>query len=166
MDILTHTATSDSYKNMFQSLKKVNINKLNSKVKQKSQEAKDKNFHEKKYGLQLLKKLGKGAREKINLSLKYYRPIPLLPSIGKILENLLNKRLLEFINKSKATKIDRNIFEFQKQSITYSALSQVFTSLNKCLDDGQYVMMQLVDLRKAFDLVDHNTLLYSGRVRS
>lgn len=94
-----------------------------------------------------------GDRRKCN----NYRPISLLPSIGKIFEKLLNKRLLDFINKT--TKIDENQFGFQKNSSTDSALSQVINSLNKHLDAGQYVLMLFVDLRKAFDLVDHATLL-------
>lgn len=45
-----------------------------------------------------------------------YRPILVLPIIGKIFEKLINKRLLKIIGKT--TKIDENQFGFQKKSST------------------------------------------------
>lgn len=88
-----------------------------------------------------------------------YRPISLLPTIGKVFEKLINKRLLDFLESDEATKIDPNQFGFQQKSSTDAALSKVLCSLNKYLDDGEYVAILFVDLRKAFDLVDHATLL-------
>lgn len=41
-----------------------------------------------------------------------YRPISVIPTIGKAFEKLLNERLVQFINST--TKIDRNQFGFQK----------------------------------------------------
>lgn len=86
-----------------------------------------------------------------------YRPISLLPSIGKLFEKILNKRLTTFINDT--IKIDENQFRFQQNSGTDAALSRVLKSLNQYLDVGQYVLILFIDLRKAFDLVEHQTLI-------
>ena len=85
-----------------------------------------------------------------------YRPISLIPVIGKLYEKILNKRLISFIEST--TELDKNQFGFQKRSSTDAALCQVIHNINKYLDKGEYVLVLFIDLRKAFDLVDHDTL--------
>lgn len=86
-----------------------------------------------------------------------YRPISLLPTIAKLFEKQIKKRLINFI--SSTTKIDPNQFGFQAKSSTDAALCNVLHSSNKYIDIGHYVVVLFVDLRKAFDMVDHNILL-------
>lgn len=86
-----------------------------------------------------------------------YRPISLLSILGKVFEKLINQRLLKFI--SSTTKIDKNQFGFQKNSGTDAALCQVTHKINQYVDIGEYVVVLFIDLRKAFDLVDHTTLI-------
>lgn len=57
------------------------------------------------------------------------------------------------------TKIDENLFGFQEKSSTDAALSKVLHFLNLYIDKGHYVIMLFFDLRKAFDLVEHNSLI-------
>lgn len=88
-----------------------------------------------------------------------YRPISLLSTIGKLFEKLINSRLTSFINKF--VKMDPNQFGFQKNSGTESALIQTVNYINTKLDEGNYVLAVFIDLKKAFDLVNHEILLQS-----
>lgn len=88
-----------------------------------------------------------------------YRPISLMSTIGKILERIIEYRLLKFIEKT--SKIDQNQFGFQKNSCTTSALVQTISKINEHLDKGLYSLAVFIDLRKAFDMVDHKQLLES-----
>ena len=95
-------------------------------------------------------------KKRVRVSLEHTNFL-LIPVLGKLFEKLINKRLIDFMDKT--TKIDKNQFGFQKKSSTDTALVQVVHNINKYLDQGEYVLVLFIDLRKAFDLVDHSTLL-------
>lgn len=88
-----------------------------------------------------------------------YRPISLLPVLGKLFETLINIRLKEFIEST--VKFDPNQFGFLQNSNTEAALLQTLNNLNKHLDKGDYAITVFVDLQKAFDTVNHQLLLSS-----
>ena len=95
----------------------------------------------------------KGKRYKAN----NYRPISLLSIFNKLLEKLLCRRVMKFLNAN-------NIFKFQYgfrklHSITL-ALIEFADSVRRFLDDEKYIISIFVDLTKAFDTVDHEILLY------
>ena len=84
-----------------------------------------------------------------------YRPISLLSNIDKILEKLMYKRLYIFLNNN---NIIYN-FGFRQQYSTSHALINITENTRKALDDGNIGCRVFVDLQKAFDTVDHQTLL-------
>lgn len=94
-----------------------------------------------------------GDRELLN----NYRPISLLAVFGKVFEKLINKRLCNFIKKTYG--LDENQFGFQQESSTDAALGQVVHNINKYTDLGEYVVILFIDLRKAFDMVDHKHMI-------
>lgn len=86
-----------------------------------------------------------------------YRPISLLPVFGKLFEKIINSRLVAFINQT--SQFDNNQFGFLSKSSTESAVLQTCLEINKKLDEGKYVISVFVDLKKAFDMVNHQILL-------
>ena len=86
-----------------------------------------------------------------------YRPISMLSNIEKILEKLMYKRLYTFLNNN---NIIYNLqFGFRKQYSTSHALINITENVRKTLDDRNIGSGVLVDFQKAFDTVDHQTLL-------
>lgn len=86
-----------------------------------------------------------------------YRPITILSSISKVFEKILDEKLRKFVEAE--IKFDEKQFGFQSQSGTESALMDTCHTLNTILDKGLYAVEVFIDLKKAFDLVDHECLL-------
>ena len=87
-----------------------------------------------------------------------YRPISLLHVFDKLLEELMYNRLEPFFQK-------HNVFYkyqsgFRKNHATNNALTEVVNYIYKLLDEGNYVFGIYIDLKKAFDTVQHKILLY------
>ena len=85
-------------------------------------------------------------------TLKNYRPISLLCSISKLLENLIYNKIIEFMRKS----ISCHQFGFQKHKSTLQQLLLYFNDL--CISKSPIDTIYL-DFTKAFDSVSHNELL-------
>ena len=85
------------------------------------------------------------------------RPISLLSSIEKILEKRMYKRLYTFLDYNNI--IYDLQFGFGQQYSTSHASINITENIRKDLDDGNIDCGVLVDLQKAFDTVDHQTLL-------
>ena len=86
-----------------------------------------------------------------------YRPISLLSIFNKLLEKLVCRRLVNFLDK--CGTIYEYQFGFRKKHSTSLALIEVVDSIYKHLDNHDYVVGIYIDLQKAFDTVDHNILL-------
>ena len=87
-----------------------------------------------------------------------YRPISLLSMFDKLLETLMHNRLDPFFQK-------HNVFykyqiDFRKNHATNNALTEVMNYIYKSLDGGNYVFGIFIDLKKAFDTLQHKILLY------
>ena len=89
--------------------------------------------------------------------LNNYRPISLLPTINKIFEKIICKRLLSFLTKHNFF-YDLQ-FGFRKRYSTNLALFEIIENMYKWLDDGNYVAAIYLDIKKAFDSLDRNILL-------
>ena len=86
-----------------------------------------------------------------------YRPISLLPCFNKIFEKLIDKRLRDFLEVNNI--LYEHQFGFRKGHSTTLALIEATNNLHKHLDNNEYVLGLFLDLKKAFDTVDHNILL-------
>jgi len=87
-----------------------------------------------------------------------YRPISLLSIFNKLLEKLMHKRLYSFLTKYEL--LNKFQFGFRKNHSTTLALIEIVDKIRKELDDGNSVIGIYLDLTKAFDLVNHDILLY------
>lgn len=86
-----------------------------------------------------------------------YRPITMVSCLSKLIEKIIKKRIVTFINKD--VKFDRYQYGFQENSSTLSATSDVVNYISSKLDGKYFVLTVFIDLRKAFDVVDHKILL-------
>ena len=86
-----------------------------------------------------------------------YRPISLLSSLNKLLEKIIYKRLIDFIEKNKI--LYRYQFGFRRRHSTTLALMDVVDNIRKNLNAGKKVAGVYIDFSKAFDCVNHNILL-------
>ena len=87
-----------------------------------------------------------------------YRPISLLPIFSKIYEKVIYTRMYNYL-------INNNLlynrqFGFRTQYSTVHSLISVTEEIKSLLDTGHLVAGLFLDLRKAFDTVNHNILLY------
>ena len=86
-----------------------------------------------------------------------YRPIPLLSNIDKILEELMHKKLSNFLDKN--TLIYSLQFKFRQNYSTSYALIHFTETIKQSLDQGLFSCGIFVDLQNAFDTVDHDISL-------
>ena len=74
-----------------------------------------------------------------------YRPVSILPVFGKVFEVCVNKR--------------RGQYGFRRSSDTEAAAIDFVSDIQLRLDPGNLCALMSLDLRKAFDTVDHAILL-------
>ena len=86
-----------------------------------------------------------------------FRPISLLPVYSKIFEKCLAERLLNFLKLTSI--ISPQQFGFQKKKSTSDALLNFVEDIYESLNERENSLSIFVDLKKAFDLVDHKILL-------
>lgn len=86
------------------------------------------------------------------------RPISLLPTFAKLLEKLMKKRLLQFLDAHKFFNISQ--FGFTKGRSTEDALSMFVERVYNSINSNKKTTSIFVDFRKAFDMVDKSILLY------
>lgn len=80
-----------------------------------------------------------------------YRPISILTTLSKILEKLLNKRLIKFLNKNNI--ISNNQYGFRAGISTEDAVVGLVDHITMKLDQGLKCVGIFLDLQKAFDTV-------------
>ena len=86
-----------------------------------------------------------------------YRPVSLLPQFSKILEKLFNNRLDSFIDKN--CILSECQYGFRNSRSTYMALMDLVENICELIEKKKYVMGIFIDLKKAFDTIDHTILL-------
>ena len=86
-----------------------------------------------------------------------YRPISSLPYLSKIFENCMKNRIISFFDKHNL--FSRQQFGFLKNKSTQDALLELIDKIYDSLNEKKYHLNILIDLRKAFDVVNHEILL-------
>ena len=86
-----------------------------------------------------------------------YRPILLLSNISKVFEKVIHCRLNLFLEQN--NRLYPFQLGFRLNYSTNNVLMAIVESIQKQLDDGNYNAGVFVDLKKAFDTVNHNILL-------
>ena len=86
-----------------------------------------------------------------------YRPISLLPQFSKILEKLFNDRLCKFIDKYKL--LTDSQYGFRTNRSTALALTELTEEITNATDNKKFVIGTFIDLKKAFDTINHNILI-------
>ena len=86
-----------------------------------------------------------------------YRPISSLPYLSKIFERSMTNKLTSFLDKFSI--ISKSQFGFQKNTSTSDALVKLTEIIYKSLDSRKHHISILIDLKKAFDTMNHNILI-------
>ena len=86
-----------------------------------------------------------------------YRPISLLHPLAKIFERALYNRMVSYIKKFNL--LSPNQFGFREKFKTVDALACLVEQIRVCLDEKIPSTCVFIDLKKAFDTIDHEILL-------
>lgn len=86
-----------------------------------------------------------------------YRPIALLSVLAKVLEKLVHRRLVSFVEKYRL--LSDNQFGFRQGKSTEDAVSNFIDLVSSHVDNGECCIGVFLDLAKAFDTVSVGLLL-------
>ena len=89
--------------------------------------------------------------------LNNFRPISLLSIFDKTIENIMHKRLYHFLEQNNI--LFENQFGFRKNNSTSYALIEITEKIKESVEKGKFGCGIFIDLRKAFDAVNHSILL-------
>ena len=86
-----------------------------------------------------------------------YRPISVLPCFSKILEKLMYKRAITFLNKNNI--LSNNQYGFRAGHSTQQVVIELVDKISQAIERNEYTVGLFLDLSKAFDTVNHHILL-------
>ena len=85
------------------------------------------------------------------------RPISLLPAFAKIFEKILETKMTKYLDQNKI--ITPSQFGFRTKSFTKLAITTLYDKLLTNLNENKVTFSLFLDLKKAFDSVNHPILL-------
>ena len=86
-----------------------------------------------------------------------YRPISLLSVFSKLIEKIMHARLYAFAIKNNI--IFKSQYGFQKNMSTLHSLIEITEKIRNTIENKKYGCGVFIDLKKAFDTVNHDILL-------
>lgn len=86
-----------------------------------------------------------------------YRPLSILPVISHYMEKHILKVMESFTDTY--ALIEDSQYGFRRGKSTIALLEDVSDVINSNLDSNQFVLMLFLDLKKAFETVDHGTMI-------
>jgi len=86
-----------------------------------------------------------------------YRPISILPVLSKVFETIVKDRLLDYLSINKMLSNFQHGYLVGKSTIT--AITQVMNDILEAFDNREYAQIAFCDLSRAFDSVNHKTLI-------
>ena len=86
-----------------------------------------------------------------------YRPISVLPLVSKVMERAIQVQLVKFLEANEVLSAYQS--GFRKGHSTETAVTYLTDQILEHMDNQQMTGSVFIDLKKAFDLVNHNCLL-------
>lgn len=105
--------------------------------------------------LAVIKPIHKGGKTD---STNNYRPISILPTISKILERLMNHRLIKYLESNNLLSSAQ--FGFRHGKSTNEAVHELVNAIMMGMDERKKCLTVFLDLAKAFDTVSIPNLLF------
>ena len=96
-------------------------------------------------------------KSKDKCQLANYRPISLLPVMSKVLEKLVHKRLYNFLLQNMV--LFDSQYGFRSGHNTTNAVTELIGNILKGFEKNEVTVALFLDLSKAFDTLQHSTLL-------
>ena len=90
-----------------------------------------------------------------------YRPVSLLPSLGKVMDAIQSEHLLSYLNSNHL--LNKHQFGFLPRRSTVTQLVYVVDTWLRDLDNGNQLSAIFMDFQKAFDRVWHTGLVHKLR---
>ena len=87
--------------------------------------------------------------------LKNYRPVSVLPVVSQICERIMQKQILEYIDKH----LSPHLCGYRRGYSPQKALIAILEKWRLSMDNKGFAGGVLMDLRKAFDIINHSLLL-------
>ena len=86
-----------------------------------------------------------------------YRPVAVLPCLSQILEKIMYKRFINFIQKYDI--LYNKQFGFWKNHSTETAIIDLVAKLTDAIEKNKFTAGIFLDLSKAFDTVNHSIII-------
>ena len=96
------------------------------------------------------------------LEVSNYRPISLLPLPGKLLEKIVHKKISTYLEINEILCDEQN--GFRKERSTVHSIVNLTDSLLNAINSNETCMAVFIDLKKAFDTINH--VIFNPKTRA